>query len=287
MRAGKRWANAHPTPESIFHDMRKERAKRKVRKHQPSLGVRTILAISDVHRPKYDPATWSIFLQAVRDMRPDAVWILGDYLDLSSVNRHEKTAEDAYTLKQELWDGNRGLDEISDAIGDRRCDLMFLDGNHCDRMRRYVASGRCPPELRDMLGEIPDELRLRERGWRYVHPDDQPTFPFPNFAVTHGSWYGLHAAHKHAIEFGCSGIMGHTHRYQVHSGVNARGPYVWTVMPCARDPKAEWLHQRTQVFTNWLTGFAVGDVLDNQPHFRVVLTNGGKAIYAGRTWRAK
>jgi len=283
------WAGAKPapTPEEILRDMRAARPGRKVRRHAPlNKRPRLILAISDTHRPKYDPATWSIFLSAIRDMRPDGVWILGDFLDLASVNRHEKALGDVFTLKMELFDGNRGLDEISEAIGPRSCELLYADGNHEDRLRRYVASGRCPPELRDMFDEIPEELHLKERGWRYVLPDDQPVFPFPRFAVTHGSWYGLHAAHKHAMEFGCSGVMGHTHRYQVHSGVNANGPFVWTVMPCSRNPKAEWLHQRTQVFTNWRTGFAVIEVLDDVPHVRVVLTDRGRACYGGRTWRA-
>lgn len=285
---GREFAGRHPSPADIYRQMREERVKRKVRKHEPlNRRPRLILAISDVHRPKYDAATWSIFLQAVRELKPDGVWILGDYVDLGSVTRHEKTADDAYTLKMELWDANRGLDELSAAIGGRPCDLLFADGNHEDRLRRYIASGRCPPELRDMIEEIEEELHLRERGYLYVHPDKQPIYPFPNFAVTHGSWYGLHAAHKHAVEIACSGLAGHTHRYQVHSGWNAHGPFVWTIMPCARDPKAEWQHQRTQVFTNWHTGFAIGDVLDGVPHFRAVLTHGGKAIYAGRTWRAR
>lgn len=285
---GKEWATKHhPTPESIRAEMLAERAKWRGRSHKPSLKVRTILAISDTHRPKFDPATWSIWLQAIRDVRPDAVWIIGDYVDLSSVTQHEKTADDSYTLREELWDGNRGLDEISDAIGPRRCDLLYIDGNHEDRLRRYIASGRCPAPLRDTIHDIHNELHLEQRGWRYIHPDKQPYYPYPRFAVTHGNWYGLHAAHKHSVEFGCSGLMGHTHRYQVHSGVNASGPYVWTVMPCSRDPKAEWQHQRTQVFTNWLTGIAVGEIGDNVPHIRVVLTNGGKAVYGGQTWRAK
>jgi predicted phosphodiesterase len=287
LRPGEAFALAHPTPESIFADMKAERAKRKVRKHLPALKVRTILAISDVHRPKYDPATWSIFLQAIRDMRPDAVWILGDFLDLSSVTQHEKAEGDAYTLKMELWDGNKGLDEISDAIGPRRCDLLFVDGNHEDRLRRYVASGRCPPALRDMFDEVQLELKLESRGWRYIHPNDQPTYPFPGFAVFHGHRYGVGHAREHALMMGTSGIYGHTHRSQTHVTFNAHGPVVMTGMPCARDPMAEWQHQRKREFTGWSTGFAVGEVVDKEPHFRVVLTHKGRAVYGGREWRAK
>lgn len=276
-----------PTPESLRKKMLKARAARVVQTHAPiARTARTIVAISDVHRPKFDKATWRIFLRMIRDIRPDGVWIVGDYVDLSSVNRHEKAAGDTYTLGQELWDGNEGLDEISDAIGKRAADLLYIDGNHEARLSRYLASGRCPPELRDTIHEIPDELHLRRRGWRYVPSHRQPHYPFRRFAVTHGHWYNLHAAHKHAMAFGMSGLMGHTHRYQVYTTWNAHGPVVWTVMPTARDPYAEWQHQGSQVFTGWTTGLAVIEVLDEVPHVRAVLTHGGAATYGGQTWRA-
>ncbi len=286
--AGAKWAKAHPTPVSIFNDMRAERTKRRVRKHAPPLHApRLILAISDTHRPKYDPATWAIFLQAVRDMKPDGIWIVGDFIDLASVNRHEKAPADAgYTLKMELWDANKGIDEISDAIGPRRCELTYVDGNHEDRLRRYVASGRCPPELRDMFDEIPQELHLAERGWRYVHPDDQPIYPFKDFFLTHGKWYPKHHAHAHAAALACSGLYGHTHRPQVYCTFNSHGPVVVTGMPCSRNPRAEWEHQRKQEFNGWLTGFTVIEVVDHVPHPRNVLTLGGKATYGGHVWRA-
>lgn len=285
-RSGAEWARKHPTPAAIFADMRADRTVRRVVRHPPPLRPpRLILAISDCHRPKFDPPTWRIFLQAVRDLKPDGVWILGDYLDLSSVNRHEKTVDDAYTLKMELWDGNRGLDELSAAIGRRPVDLLFVDGNHEDRLRRYVASGRCPPELRDMFDEIPAELKLKERGWRYIHPDDQPHYPFKNFFVTHGKWYPTHHAAKHATALACSGMYGHTHRPQVFCTFNAHGPVVVTGMPCSRDPKVDWEHQRRQEFSGWLTGFAVVEVVDGIPHARNVLTLDGKAVWGGHVWR--
>lgn len=287
-KGGEEWARSHPTPESIFHDMKAERVKRKVRKHAPlNRTPRLILAISDVHRPRFDPATWSIFLQAVRDMKPDAVWIVGDYVDLSSVNRHERAPGDAYTLKMELWDANRGLDELSEAIGPRACSLTYIDGNHEDRLRRYIASGRCPPEMRDMIDDIPNELMLRERGWRYVHPDQQPIYPFPGFALFHGHRYGVSHAREHALMMATSGCYGHTHRSQTHITYNSRGPVVMVGMPCARDPKAEWQHQRRQEFTGWSVGFAVVEVVDDEPHVRVVLTHRARAVYAGHVWRAK
>lgn len=281
-----RFARQFPTPGDILAQMRKERVRRKVRRHLPPLRApRLVLAISDTHRPKFDAATWAIFLRAVRDMKPDAVWIVGDYLDLGSVTRHEKTPGDAYTLKMELFDGRSGLDELSDAIGDRRCEVTWWDGNHEDRLRRYVASGRCPPELRDTFDEIPAEMHVVERGWRYIPPEDQPTYPFRNFFVTHGKWYPKHHAHAHAAALGCSGLYGHTHRPQVYCTFNAHGPVVVTGMPCSRDPKAEWEHQRRQEFNGWLTGFCVVEVVDHVPHARNVLTLGGRAVYGGQVWR--
>lgn len=276
------------SPEQIRDEIRREAAavSRKCRRFKPTgkphrLGV----VLSDVHVPKHDPASWAVALKAVRDLRPDHVWILGDFLDLASVNRHEKAPGDDYTLRQELWCGNRALDEVADAIGPRPCDLLFVDGNHEDRMRRYVASGRCPPELRDALEEVPDALCLKQRGWRYVGPDEQPIYD-GSLAVFHGHWYGKHHAAKHLDEMGGSVIYGHTHRPQQMTRQTVRGPIIGTGAPCLRRLSAEWQHQRNREFTGWLNGFVVLEWIDGYCHPRNVFVVNECASYGGRVWRA-
>jgi len=246
-----------------------------------------VLAISDCHVPRHDPPTWNIFLRAIRDLKPDGVWIVGDFVDLSSVNRHEKAPGDTFTLKQEEDAGNAALDQISVALGKRAVELLYVDGNHEDRLRRYIASGRCPPELRDRIEDIPETLRLRDRGWRYVHPDDQPCYPFDRFALFHGKWYPKHHAAKHADVLACSGLYGHTHRPQVYTTQNVHGTVVMTGMPCSRRLVAEWEHQRTAPFNGWLTGFAVVEVMSRRPHVYPVLVQNGEAAYGGHSWRGR
>lgn len=283
------FARAHLSPDAIRDEIRKEalRRARDVTRHAPTKERHRIgVVLSDCHVPKHDPKAWAVALNMVRDLKPDHVWILGDFLDLSSVNRHEKAPGDDYTLRQEVWCGNEALDEISAAIGRRACDLLFVDGNHEDRMRRYVASGRCPPELRDTLEEIPDALCLKQRGYRYVHPDDQPLYD-GNLAVFHGWWYGKHHAAKHLDEMGGSVIYGHTHRPQQMTRQTVRGPIIGTGAPCLRRLVAEWQHQRNKEFTGWLNGVVVLEWIDGFCHPRNVFVVNGAAVYGGRVWRAK
>lgn len=287
--SGRAWATRYLSPEGIRDAIRKQAraTAARVRRIEPTRARHRLgVVLSDAHIPKQDPASWSVALAAIRDLKPDHVWILGDFLDLASVNRHEKAAGDDYTLRQELWCGNRALDEVAAAIGNRRCDLLFIDGNHENRMERYVASGRCPPELRDTLEEIPDALCLRERGWRYVGPDAQPIYD-GSLAVFHGQWYGKHHASKHLDEMAGSVLYGHTHRPQQMTKQTVRGPIIGTGAPCLRRLVAEWQHQRNREFTGWLNGFVVLEWIDGYCHPRNVFVVAGAATYGGKVWRAR
>lgn len=287
--SGRAWATRFLSPEGIRDAIRKQAraTAARVRRIAPTRARHRLgVVLSDAHIPKQDTASWSVALAAIRDLKPDHVWILGDFLDLASVNRHEKAAGDDYTLRQELWCGNRALDEVAAAIGNRRCDLLFVDGNHENRMERYVASGRCPPELRDTLEEIPDALCLRERGWRYVGPDQQPLYD-GSLAVFHGQWYGKHHAAKHLDEMAGSVLYGHTHRPQQMTKQTVRGPIIGTGAPCLRRLVAEWQHQRNREFTGWLNGFVVLEWIDGYCHPRNVFVVNGAAAYGGRVWKSK
>lgn len=258
--------------------------------HKVSGKVRRVgMAIGDVHRPRHDPATWAIFLQAVRDIRPDHIWIVGDFMDMISANSHEPFGDDEdWTLAAEFADANRALDELSAAIGNRpMAELLFVDGNHEDRWRRMKARGGVPRQFRDIFSDVPEELWLKRRGWRYVSPAEQPYHAFREFWVHHGHWYGENHARQHQLRLAVSSIYGHTHRAQVVYSYNARGKIVTVGLPCARNPQAEWRHPPSQAFNGWTTGFAVSDVVDGFPWWNLVMVDQGEAAYGGRIWRAK
>lgn len=299
-RAARQWVQSartvakeeRDTADSILARLREERRKHGFRgRTHKKLGKerRVVMAISDVHRPRHDPATWAIFLQAVRDIRPDSIWLLGDFVDMISANSHESMADDReWTLQAEFADANRALDQLSDAIGNRAMnELLFVDGNHEHRWKRMRGRGQIPAAFRDIFSDLPEELWLARRGYTYVSPEAQPYRAFREFWVHHGHWYGENHARQHQLRLAVSSIYGHTHRAQVVYSFNARGPIITVGMPCARDPNAEWRHPPSQPFNGWTTGFGVADVIDGFPWWNLVMVQEGKAAYGGRVWRAK
>ncbi|TXH15653.1 MAG: hypothetical protein E6R03_06880 [Hyphomicrobiaceae bacterium] len=282
------WALSQGTPsQSQIADIIKQAKERKFVKHKPlkkemEFGV----VLSDIHFPKHDPVVWDIALQFIADTKPDAVWLAGDICDLGCVSRHEKAPGDGFTLMQELAIANMALDELSNAIGPREVDLMFVDGNHEDRIPRYLASGRCPPELRDMVQQIPEALALEERGYLYVGPDEQP-IQIGELAVFHGEWYGKNHAAKHADELGANCIYGHTHRPQIYTKQTLGGPIIATGMPCMRKLQAEWQHQRNREFTGWISGFTVLEWVDGFAHPRFVFVIDGKAVWNRKVYEGR
>lgn len=276
-----KWAlsDGSPAPEEMAEIIKAGRAKLKRPKSKPLRKDREFtVVLSDIHFPKHDPATWDIALQFIRKTKPDSVWLLGDVCDLGCLSRHEKTAGDKYTLKQEMFIANKALDELDSAIGSRNVELMFVDGNHEDRIPRYLASGRCPPELVDTVLQIPEALYLEERGYKYVGPEEQP-IRIGDLAVFHGEWYGKNHAAKHADELAFNSIYGHTHRPQMYTKQTLVGPIVSTGLPCMRQLKAEWKHQRNKEFNGWMNGFTVLEWTGSFAHPRFVFVVNDEAVW--------
>lgn len=275
-----------PTPESLLSELRRKREEEPFTgiKHEPLNGrPARYLWLADTHRPRHCTKTWAIFLQAIRDLKPDGLVIVGDYMDMMFANSHEKMPGDEYTPTQEFFDANRGLDEISEALGKKPVEYLYIDGNHEHRWKRMRARG-IPPEWRDVFDEVPVELRCEQRGIHYVPPEKQPYRLFSNWWVHHGHWWNQHHAYTHAIRLAGNNVYGHTHRPQIHTTVNLHGPVVSIGLPCSRDVRAEWRHPPTQPFNTWVRGFAVSEVDGDNLHFSLVLTEGGRAAYAGYRW---
>lgn len=246
--------------------------------------IHRTVVLSDVHFPKQDPAAWSIAVQAVADLKPDSLWLLGDFLDLASVTAHEMSPDDTaakLTLRKELEAGNAGLDAL-DRVATHAWDRRFFDGNHEHRLARYAAT-ECPAALLDSLPTISEALYLNERGYDYVGPKRQPLV-VGDLHVLHGHWYNLHHAHKHLTMLGVNCIYGHVHTPQQMTTRNQTGNLVATCVPCLRQLDREWVHMRT-VHT-WTQGFCVieWDGAQSQP-FNVYIKN-RRAAYGGHRWMA-
>lgn len=218
-----------------------------------------ILLFGDVHRPFHDQTAWKLLLRVGRALKPKHLVCMGDYLDAYSISSHSKHPDRVRHLKQEIADAHKGLDDL-DRLGAPH--KVFMEGNHCDRMRRYLEDKA--PELFGLV-DIPSLLRLPERGWTFT-PYKHAT-RLGKLWLTHdvGS-AGRFSTYKALDTFQHSVVTGHAHRLSYVVEGNATGEQKLSA-------QFGWLGDVDQIdymhrFTakkNWALGFGVG-VLDTRTH---------------------
>lgn len=166
----------------------------------------TTFIIPDVHVPFHDKGAWNLVLKAIRELQPDRVVTLGDFMDAYSVSSFPKTPERREGLGSEIKAGNVELDRLGEAAGDAK--VVFLEGNHCFRLQRYLAEKA--PELFDLV-EISALLNIKKRGWTFVPYRNHITFG--KVAYSHDIGFsGKNAVAQNLDSFGGNIVTGHTHR---------------------------------------------------------------------------
>lgn len=283
---GKGWAESQG-PTGLYSAIALDASRLRIRKPPRPTGRprRLTVCLSDVHAPKNDPAAWSVALQAIRDLEPDGLYLMGDVMDNASMSTHHETSEaDAkVTYRIELAAANRLLNDL-DAVATKAWDRLWLDGNHETRTRRWVLNV-CPPALRDSMLTVEDACRVRDRGYRFLGPGEQP-FKVGNLHLLHGHFYSRHHAAKHLDTLGVSCVYGHVHTPQQFTTHNEHGHLQATCLPCLRTLDRDWAHMRR--IHSWTLGFGVIEWIDGtKASVRNVYVIDGEAVYGGHVWRAK
>ncbi len=121
-------------------DRNQKRAK--VRASKPS----SLIVLSDVHVPEHDRKVWATSLEIIRDVQPDEIVLLGDFLEMSSVSQHG--GAELEKLTEDFDAGKQALKQLREAAGDD-CRITYLEGNHESRLTRFLMSKA--PSLRDSL----------------------------------------------------------------------------------------------------------------------------------------
>src|SRR3954468_24609180 len=146
--------------------------------------------IPDSHWPYCDARSFDLMLDVMRDFRPHEVVVLGDFWDCETVSNYTKDPKSQYRLlEEELEPGRRAIQRIMNAGKD--CSYVFLEGNHEQRISRYVASNASALggtiSTRDVL-KIPKEWRYYSYGHGGFHRCG------PKLIATHGSIFNRHVA---------------------------------------------------------------------------------------------
>jgi len=168
------------------------------------------VVLSDAHVPFQDRHVCRMALAFLREHKPATVHLLGDIADFYSISRFAKDPTRREDLQEDIDSARDFLQEVREAAGGAK--IIFSEGNHEFRLRRYLASeARALALLRDL--RLERQLDFDSLGIQF-RPQDKPYRVGP-LLFTHGSlvrkWSGA-SARAHIEKYGCCVIHGHTHR---------------------------------------------------------------------------
>jgi hypothetical protein len=269
-------------------------------KPKPSTVTRTkpnglTFVASDMHFPEEDPDAVSIFLQAVKDAKPEHIVLNGDLPDLLAVSRYPKDMRVGWSLADERKAMADFLWTLHDIAPQAR--ITETNGNHSGD----GADSRWWRYLSDRIGELASLPEVVERlGYRNIwHPDFSRVEVVQHATITkglvaiHGDIARSQAAYsaKAMLEkWRVNLIHGHTHRmgytgYRVPE-IGGQTEHQMRAYEGGCLCKLEALYSST---TNWQQGFCIVRH-DEEGAFGVeqVLIHKGKAISTtlGGTYRA-
>lgn len=224
-------------------------------------------------------------MNVTKEIPFDHTIILGDFVDCQSISMHAPDDVDDLTanLFGEIASANEALSELMTntptAVGHR----AYLEGNHEQRLRRYIA--RQAPALASVIPPVPALLDLKET-WQWV-PYRQ-TYRLGKLHLTHDTGKAGKNAHRAAaLAHMGSTIIGHTHRmaYDVQ-GVYGGLPYLAAMFGWLGDPKkVSYTHEAN--VAEWVHGFGVGylDLATGIVHVQPVPIVNGQCVVEGRMFK--
>lgn len=257
-------------------------------------GAKLVLTISDTHSTFLDPFTWQVFISAIKDLRPDVVYVNGDVLECQEISRFPKIPGWTVPLQLEFDFAREMFRQVREA--GHQGDLIWGGGNHgIDRLAMYltqVAKGFSGLRtLRfDRLAEL-DGLGIQlAQGGTIASPegtedDKRGVLLYGFFRVHHGTLLGEFPAMAELKAAGRSGTSGHAHRTSLAYGCSeANEQLSWLTTPCACTEHAARAYIKG-VNTGWQMGFGVHYLYpDGDVHQYAVVTNRGRATVEGRIY---
>ncbi len=228
-----------------------------------------ILSISDLHSTLLDPYVWLAFLSAVRDLRPDAVVLNGDVMDLVSLGRHPKVPGHTPDLQLELdfckalYRELRKVHEgyIWDVMGNH--DIGVRLSAHLTQVDPAMASLRCL-RVDELLGWGEHGVELFHGGQLMspVGTEDQKSgaLLFGCYRITHGTRLGQTPALAELRAAGRSGQSGHVHRAGLAYGTTeALEGMSWLSTPMAATQAVGKFYIKG-VTAGWTRGFGYCEI---------------------------
>lgn len=175
------------------------------------------ICLSDCHIPFQDKPLLNLWLDFVKDQKPNGIDIIGDLLDCYPLSRFDKNPARRHNIQEEVDETREFLDRLVSS-SPQGCDIRFSEGNHENRLQRLLwGKVKELAPIRNL--SVPELLGLKDLGIRYFTPER----PYHIGSL----WY-LHGdlARKSNWSMTCGGmgakavsqrvggnvLMGHTHQ---------------------------------------------------------------------------
>ena len=239
--------------------------------------IERIVILPDVHLTTKIPKPYQLTKKFIKDYKPTEIILLGDFMEVSSLSGYDLSKRrkiEGQRFEKEVALAEHELDILSDL-----CPVVtYLEGNHEDRVERYLDDH---PELEGMV-ELPKRLKLAEKGITW-HKTNK-LIKRGKLYFTHGVYYGKYFAKKTIDDYGCSIVIGHTHRFQVHTiyPKMQKHPMVCFGLGCLGD--TEPAYQKTPA--GHINQFAVCEIDSGTGLFNLypitIIRN--TFIYGGKQW---
>jgi len=226
-----------------------------------------VLIINDLHRPFHDVASLTAIEHFWADFKPDLEIYNGDIADFYCISNYDKNPSRRFHLQDEMDDTAAWLERRAKANPSAR--RIFIDGNHEDRLRRWLwRHGTEVSSLRALTVE--EQLKLKDSG--FEHLDYMSVVNLLSFRIEHGykatasKAYPVNVSRWMAIATGSSGLCGHTHHHSKYSWTDSRGSHSYIENGCVCRLDMDYAP-----FPNWQHGFCTGVVHRNKIHLSPVL----------------
>lgn len=243
-----------------------------------------VVVFPDIHFPNHDEKAFKCALNVIKAVKPTAFLLLGDTIDGESVSHWQwskkKRPPLEYQLpaiKEEIKQGNKGLDRIDKALDKVGCKKkQFAQGNHEKWFDHFVEEN---PYLEHYGSRR--AFKFDERGYEWhKYGEVFKVFGSKLHAYHGGHYMGIAHARTHALQLGCNIIYGHTHDSQKSTITHISGSHMAYSMGCLTDMTKDYLKGRP---TNWSHNVGIVDILNNGNFNLVVLDiNDGITTYNGK-----
>jgi len=252
---------------------------------------------------RHDPKVISLFLQFIKDFKPDGSVNLGDMAHMGPISPWQSAkglyGQIALTdgewgegyLEDEMECCNLFLDLFSEAVP--KCkDNYMMEANH-EFWLRLLRNNPQYKSLRNDLFYPEKNWRLKERGYKYRTYERYDSFCKENWVqignrkVIHGWWVVMNFLAKHYSFMHCPFIMGHVHTAESKSFANTPDGIEHDAfsLGCMCTKEASYHRGR---LNRWSQGWAVVYELPNKEtivHQIPVKCN--TVIYNGKTYNPK